>query len=213
VNTYEKQKYILENNFSFILTSYYNPAVYHFEHILKEKLILFPWAIPDTFLYNGHIKTPTQDFLMIFGQFRSIIYETRNWCKKFNFVKTFHHSGEAKTLRGLEYFKWLRNFNAIIAATSLRPEYRHTIAKYFEIPASASLLFAQESDDLALLGFEDNKNCIIFNKKNFKQKAYDYLKNKENYVKIIENGRKLVLEKHTLSKRIQILKEHIKKNL
>ncbi|NVM05309.1 MAG: glycosyltransferase family 1 protein [Candidatus Helarchaeota archaeon] len=213
VDTNVKQRYFLEASFSFILVGYYNPALFHFKNISKEKIIHFPWAIPDNFINKKQIKTPTQDYIMVFGESRTNVYETRNWCKKFDFVKSHSRSGAYKVVTGLDYFNWLAEFNAIIAATSLKPKFRHTVAKYFEIPASGALLFAQEAEDLALLGFKDNENCIIFNKENFKQKVYDYLENKVNYVKFMENGRKLILEKHTLSKRINFLKEHINKNL
>ncbi len=213
LDTELRQDYILENNFSFILAIYYSPTLFHFKKIPKKRIISFPRSIPDEFIYKGPIRTPTQNYIMVFGQTRDAIYETRKWCKKFDFVKTFPHSSINKILTDSEYFKWLQEFDAIIAAGSLDPKYKLVMPKYFEVPASGSLLFAQEADDLPLLGFKNNNNCIIFNKENFKKQAYDYLKNKENYVKIRENGRDLILNRHTLSKKIQFLKEHIIKNL
>ncbi|MHA1342109.1 MAG: glycosyltransferase [Promethearchaeota archaeon] len=209
----ERLKYILNNDFSYLLVIYYNPTIYHFKNFPKEKIVHFPWAIPEIFINKGPIKNSNQDKIMIFGQTHEKIYETRRWCEKFKFVDSMPYSAINKVLNDIEYFRWLQNFDAIIAAGSLNPKYRLVMVKYFEIAASGALLFAQEAEDLDLLGFKDFQNCIIFNKKNFEKKAQDFLQNREDYLKIRENGRNLILERHTLQKRIEFLKEHIKRNL
>lgn len=210
----EKQRYFIENDFSYVLAHYYNPTIFHFRHIPKEKILHFSWSIPDEFINRKEIKMHNQDYILLFGATNDEAYETRIWCKNFNFVKSVSYSGvENKVMIGRAYFDWLQQFDAATAAGSLNPRYRLVMPKYFEIASVGSLLFAQEAEDLELLDFKDNENCIVFNNENFEEKARAYLNNKEAYLNIREAGRNLILEQHTLSKRIGWLKRHIMDNL
>lgn len=210
----KKQRYFLDNGFSYILAYYYNPFLYYFKIVPPEKILYFPWSVPEELVNKNKIETHNQDSLLIFGTTSHECYETRVWCKGFDFVKSTDYSGvERKGLTGKNYFDWLRQQDAVIAAHSLASQWRHVIAKYFEIPASGCLMFAQEAEDLELLGFEDNKNCVTFNKGNFEKKAKEYLNNRKAYIPIREAGRDLILERHTLSKRINWLKKHILSHL
>ena len=212
--TVEWQNYFLENDFSYTLAYYYHPTIFYLRKIPKDKIIHWPWAIPDQFIDEKEVKIRNQNYILIFGAAKGEAYETRNWCKSFNFVKSMNYSGvENKVLFGEEYFKWLSKYDAVVAATSLDLSWRYVVAKYFEIASAGGLLFAQEAEDLKPLGFEDNRNCIIFNKENFEVLARAYLTNKEAYVDIREEGRNLILKRHTLSKRISFLKKHIMNHL
>lgn len=212
--TVEWQRYFLENDFSYTLAYYYNPTLFHLRNIPKDKIIHWTWAIPDQFIDEKEIKIRNQNYILIFGATKGEAYETRNWCKSFNFVKTMNYSGvENKVLTDREYFKWLTQFDAGIAAGSLDRKYRLVVPKYFEIASAGGLLFAQEAEDLKALGFEDKKNCIIFNKENFEAQARTYLANKEAYADIRKAGRNLISKRHTLSKRISSLKSHIASHL
>lgn len=206
----EWQSYFLENDFSYTLAYFYNPTIFHLRKIPKDKIIHWPWAVPDQFVNEKEVKIRNQNYILIFGATKGEAYEIRNWCKSFNFVKTMNYSGvENKVLTDREYFEWLTQFDAGIAAGSLNRKYRLVVPKYFEIASAGGLLFAQEAEDLKLLGFEDKKNCIIFNKENFEARSREYLANKEEYVGIREAGRNLISKRHTLSKRIGSLKRHI----
>lgn len=210
----EWQSYFLENDFSYTLAYFYNPTIFHLRKIPKDKIIHWPWAVPDQFVNEKEVKIRNQNYILIFGATKGEAYEIRNWCKSFNFVKTMNYSGvENKVLTDREYFEWLTQFDAGIAAGSLNRKYRLVVPKYFEIASAGGLLFAQEAEDLKLLGFEDKKNCIIFNKENFEARSREYLANKEEYVGIREAGRNLISKRHTLSKRISSLKSHIVSHL
>lgn len=205
-----RQKYILGNSFSYILAYYHFPTLYHFRDIPAERIVHFPWAIPDEHICDDPVEMRGDDFLLIHGGSKSGAYELRNWCRRFDFVKNADHSGvENKILSDKGYFDWLRGNDAAIAAGSLAPEYRLVIPKYFEIAAMGCLLFAQEAEDLALLGFRDGENCVVFNQQTFLQKATSYLADREAYVPVRERGRKLIAERHTVSSRVDFLKKHI----
>jgi len=214
-NSPEKyQRYFKENNFSYILAYYLNPTYFHFKDVAREKILHFTWAIPDEFVETGPIECQNQDYVMIFGGTKGEAYETRNWCRKYPFVKNFEYSGcENKALSNKKYFQWLQQFDATIAAGSLASIYRLVLPKYYEIVNAGCLLFAQEAEDLEVAGFKDSENCIFFNKQNFENKVKEYLNNKKQYLSIRHAGRKLILERHTLSKRIEWLKNHINANI
>lgn len=210
----EKQQYFVKNDFSYALVHYFNPAIFHLNKISKEKILHCAWPVSDELIAKTDIINRNQDKILIFGAAEHKAYETRNWCKNFDFVENFHYSGvENKELFGSPYFRWLEQFDAAIAAGSLEKKYQLVVPKYFEIASAGCLLFAQEAEDLKLLGFKDNINCIIFNKENFEEKARDYLRNKEGYLAIREAGRNLIRERHTVSKKIEWLKMHVIDNL
>jgi spore maturation protein CgeB len=85
--------------------------------------------------------------------------------------------------------------------------------KYFEIPATGALLFAQETDDLNRLGFKDMDNCVVFNRRNFVKKVQDYLAAPERYLTIRERGKELIGTTHSLSVRLDLLEEHVLEQL
>jgi spore maturation protein CgeB len=68
------------------------------------------------------------------------------------------------------------------------------------------LLIGQKCNDLEKLGFNDS-NMLIFEKENFNDQVVQYRSNPESYLNIRENGKKLVLENHLISHRINKIKE------
>lgn len=209
-----REDYFLKNNISFMLAFYYHNTLYHFKRTPKERIIHFPWMVPDDYVNKNPISYHGTDKILCYGGSQSNAYDLRNWCRTFDFVEADLRSGvENKVLSDEEFVVWLQQYDASIAAGSDNLKYKLTMPKYFEIPASGQLLFAQETDDLSLLGFEDRVNCVIFNRENFVEKAQAYLANPTAYLAIREAGRELILERHTLSKRLDMLEKHIQEYL
>lgn len=210
----ERQQFISENGFAYLLAYYYHPTLVQFAQTPAENIVHFPWAIPDEFV-NGHpIRDRGREQILVFGGSRSDAYEFRNWCREFEFAEDVRYSGvENKALSDSKYFRWLQTFDAAVAAGSLDPKYRLVVPKYFEIAATGCLLFAQEAEDLDLLGFQDGKNCVVINRENYEEKARAYLRDRHSYLSIRENGRNLILERHTVSRRIEFLRNQILGNL
>ena len=203
-------RYFSENRFDFMVVPYLNPTLYYFPQIRKDQLFYSPWAVPADFIRDLKVKRNNSDKLLLFGAYKHEIYKTRMWCKQFDFVEFKHFSGvENKKLWGAAYHNWLSSYDSVIAATSQDEKWRYTVAKYFEIPASGALLFAQETDDLGLCGFVDGKNCLVFNEENFEHKAREYLNNTDQYMSIREKGFALIKERHTVEKRVEELKQFI----
>ena len=209
-----REEYLINNEINFVLSYYYSPFIYHFKNTPLEKIIHFPWSIPDEWIPNNKIELRNNKKIKCFGATQSEAYADRKWCMTFPFVERAVNSGvENKIMSDDEYFIWLSRIDAAIAAGSLDKKYRLTLPKYFEILSAGSLLFAQETNDLSKLGIIDNENCIVFNRENFELKVKSYMANPEQYLKFREKGRKLIVDRHTQSKRIEEFDNHLKNQI
>ena len=102
----------------------------------------------------------------------------------------------SKCTVGVNYINYLSNFTCALATASCLD---YTVAKYFEIPLSGSLLVATHSSDLTELGFVDGKNFILVNKDNVVSKVQGIIQNSELYKGVALKGQELVLENYTKS--------------
>ncbi len=81
-----------------------------------------------------------------------------------------------------------------------------TFPKNIEIPASASCLLTTEWGDRKYLGFEDGKNCVLFNSvRDARRKVKYYLDDKDLLNNVIESGYKLVHKTHNVKMTISSL--------
>lgn len=204
-------RYIADNNINHLLSRYYDPLLSYFPEIDESKITHFPWAVPDQYVIpEDEIRFHNHGHVTIFGKTSDHpMYETRGDCRNNRFVTDVRSietsKNDSKPLSDKEYYHWIRNFDAVIAAGSFQPKYQYTFAKYFEIPAAGSLLFAQYCSDLERLGF-DETNCVIFNSMDdFEHKAEQYLSTPEEYLKRRRNGAELIRDRHTISDRIETI--------
>ena len=90
----------------------------------------------------------------------------------------------------------LMKYSASIAADTVAP-----VVKYWENPAAGCLTFMEvtEKNQAAILGFEDGKNAIFINEKNYEKKFSDYISDPNNskWSEIAENGRKYTMNNLT----------------
>lgn len=206
-----REEYFLHNQLDYVLGFYYHPTLYHFKRLPREKLVYFPWSIPDEWINTGELAYGGQTGLTCFGASQHEAYEVRNWCRTFPFVTGTYNSGvENKVMSDAGYFEWLATQDASVAAGSDHPKYRLTMPKYFEIAAAGALLFAQQTDDLPLLGFRDMENCVVFTRQDFAARAQTYMENPAAYLPVRRAGRDLILARHALSKRMAFLEELIR---
>jgi phenylacetate-coenzyme A ligase PaaK-like adenylate-forming protein/spore maturation protein CgeB len=206
-----RQSYFLGNEIDFFLTYYYYPTLYHMRRLPPERLVLLPWAVPDEFIGNEEIVYRGGEKLSCFGAAQHEAYVVRNWCRGFPFVESTSNSGvENAVMSNEEYMRWLASKDAAIAAGSEDPKYRLTVPKYYEIAAAGALLFAQETDDLAFLGFRHMENCIVFTRNNFEQLAREYLAEPADYLDIRRAGRELIRRRHSLSARLDSFELHVR---
>jgi len=211
-----REDYFLENDLDYVLTPYYHPFKYHFKKIPEEKIVHFPWAIPDDYVAKSKVVFHGDKKLTCFGSLNHEAYSTRRFVKQFDFVDYSSIGGvENPKLTDDQYLEWLRTKDVIIAAGSEDPKYRLTTPKYFEIAASGALLFAQWTEDLELLGFSC-QNSYIFEEDNFtlhKDVYFNSLNNEEfatHFIKDVrQNGINLIKERHCISHRIELLQSKI----
>lgn len=203
-------EYIQSNEIDHIFSRYYHPFIHYFPELGSERLVHFPWSVPEEFVVDPEdIECYDQTDIHIFGTYGHEMYTTREDIREYSFVNTSmrYETGHtvSKPLGYEDYYRWCRNFDAMIAAGSFEPKYQYTFAKYFEIPASGSLLFAQYCDDLDRLGFDDT-NCMIFKSlDSFENMANNYLQEPSEYISIREKGAELIASRHTVSHRIEQL--------
>jgi spore maturation protein CgeB len=202
------ERYISKNDIDYILSRYYDPMKMHFPDIPEEKIVHYPWAVPKEHIIDrDEISMKNQEKIAIFGKKSDHpMYEARNRLRGSQFVSNVRSikssKNDSKPLTDEEYYRWIREFDAAIAAGSFQPEYQYTLAKYFEIPAAGSLLFAQYCSDLGRLGF-DEKNCVIFEDfDDFEGKADTYLENPGEYMERRKRGVELIRDRHTIEDRI-----------
>jgi len=208
-----REPYFLRNGLDAILALYDRPTRRHFTRVPAERIVHFPWAIPDEWIGDAPIVYQGQREITIFGAARGPAYDLRNWCREQPGVTSFTNSGvENKVMGDYEFFTWLRGFDAVIAAGSENPTYRLTTPKYFETAAAGSLLFAQQTDDLAHLGFVDGENCIIFTQETFTERAREYLADPSHprRLEIRRAGRELIRARHTIGCRLRDLATHVR---
>jgi hypothetical protein len=208
-----REDYFLRERLDFILALYLAPTLRHFRRVPTGKIVHFPWSIPDEWIPGDAIRYSGQKEIAIFGAAQGDAYTLRNWCRTQRGVKSFPNSGvENKLLADAEFFRWLSQFDAMVAAGSESPQYRLTTPKYFETAAVGSLLFAQETDDLNALGFEDAQNCVVFTQHTFTGKAEAYLASPgdSSWLRIRSAGKDLIRARHTVARRLDGLEEHVR---
>jgi hypothetical protein len=82
------------------------------------------------------------------------------------------------------------------------------VAKYYEIPATGSLLLAHDNNpDHEELGFQDGVNYVAINPDNVLDKIEEVLAQPERYAEIRKNGMKFIAENHTMAHRQPLVKE------
>jgi len=201
----ERRCYFDNNAFDYVLSMYDKPFFKHFKNFPKEKFVHFPWAVPDQFVSTHDIVVRTNE-VVIFGARASDAYDIRNWCREQEGITNYDFSGvENKKLKDEDYYLWLQQFDAVVAAGSSLPDYDLVTPKYFEIVAAGALLIGQYCKDLGALGF-DQTNALIFTKQDFVEKVNDFKKNPDKYLEIRKRGRDLIIERHKLSDRIKLIK-------
>ena len=83
----------------------------------------------------------------------------------------------------------------------------YVVGKYIEIPASGSLLVANYTPDLDVLGFRDGVNYVKVNEENVEKKLRMIISNPEDFEDIRKNGREFVLDKFGIEKSFSKLVE------
>jgi len=90
-----------------------------------------------------------------------------------------------------------KKINACRAFVTTSGRYRNLHAKYFEIIASGSALFADDAEGAAEMGFRDGENFVRIDPRNVVEKIRHYLAHPQSLARIAEAGFALALRRHS----------------
>jgi len=99
---------------------------------------------------------------------------------------------------GHRYADVLRRSRIFIFGCS---KFRYPLQKFFEGMASGCLVMADRPTNAEELGFIDGETFVQIGGKNWRDRVRHYLRHPGEMERIANNGRKLILEKHTHHKR------------
>ena len=194
----------------------YKVIFYGVEPKLYENLTPYSKRIKERILCSGAIARRN-----LTGRLRDILrgndsifqhhYKLRTMCTELPYVDyttTLQHE-----FINDKYSLLLMQYSASIAADTLAP-----VVKYWENPAAGCLTFMEvtERNQASILGFEDGKNAVFINEKNYEKKFSDYISDPNNpkWSEIAENGRDYTMNNLTndvaADSLAELFKEYIK---
>ena len=104
---------------------------------------------------------------------------------------------------GDRYANLLHSYFCCIATSSI---FNYVVAKHYEIPATGSLLLANETTDLGKAGFISNRHYVPITKENVYEKITQCLKNPNEYSDVRREGMEFVRKNHSINNRMDFLK-------
>lgn len=205
-------------NFDYIFCSYEYCFKNFFKDINPGKTIWYPHSIKDDFKVSFNFE-PEQK-LLLSGNIDENIYPARYKVKTIydskhlpiDFLEHKGYSSRQKhNIIGKKFIEHLSKYICCFTCCSNKKT-PYIVAKFFEIPASGSLLLAYDEHikkHMSRLGFKDGVNYISCTINNIEQKIKWVLDptNKREVDQIRLNGYLLVWSKHTQSDRLKIIDE------
>lgn len=208
-------------NFKKIFVCYREPFLEKYPEITEQRVEWVPHGFTDDHYFK--LKDKPINKILVSGM-KGLLYPLRKYLitkapenkdtiayiphpkyRKFDYENT-------KGLKiGNNYGAMLNNYICCFTDCS---SLHYVLAKYFEIPASGSLLLGEETkyNNLEKLGFIDNVNYIKCNKENIDMKMQWILDpvNNAEIERIRKAGQKLVLEKHSIKNRVKQMNDVMK---
>jgi len=165
-------------------------------------------------------RAPKMKCLMS-GRLSSSIYPLRNYIKKYGrrdiidigmkLAKKHRKKGMCIwKYAGDDYPKWLNSYFCCVTSSSI---FNYVVGKYFEIPATGSLLLANETEDSKRAGFIPYVHFIPITKKNAISQIKKCLKDPKKFDEVRKAGMKFVRENHSVNNRFEQFKKIIEEVL
>ncbi len=217
-NALQKQDFFKGLKLSAMATAYPNTNNIVAEALQQPNLpfIHLPWAIDPSVFHNLGNKRKFDIACM--GAMTEGKYPLRRkvrfWLEKqsaIRLLKKKRVKGRNGTDHDGESFN--KALNSCKAAFTCCSSMKYTLMKYFEIPASGALLFAEETEDLSGLGYIDGVNYIQVSEDNFSEKFEYYFlgDGRQSFEKIRKAGYELAITKNTWENRISAFLEDVEK--
>ena len=167
-------------------------------NINENNLIKFPRFVVKTNIYE--VKTNVKSKILLSGSITNNYYPMRKYVSELNH-SSIDRLNRGANITGVNYINFLSEYLCCFTCC-LTKETSYIINKFFEIPASGSLLLAYDEwvkDGLKEIGFIDGENYISCNKENLIEKI-EWICNEQNrneVDRIRKNGNELVKNNHT----------------
>ena len=110
---------------------------------------------------------------------------------------------EKGAIVGADYANLLNKYFCGITSTL----YEYPLAKHFEIMASGSLLFSDETEDLTRLGMISGKHYISVTADNYREKVKECLESPREYENIRKNGMEFSRKYHGINSRFKTIEK------
>jgi len=199
----------------------YNYLVYTYKYATQQQILTnlvyshikhslwLPLAIDPTIFKNWNNKKTNN--VLLSGRINKGHYPLRCELLKISKINSklittlphYHNNfidNKAQTpYRLQEYSKLL---NTYIGAISTSSVYNYAVSKYFEIPASYTLLIGNLTSELEELGFNHSTMCVIYNNTNLNSQITTIL-NRKDISEITKNGFNMVHKYHTMQIRCE----------
>lgn len=181
-----------------------SPCYEYFERMYPQFLSKFEF-LPFFFSpYDRYTQLPFNDVpkmrCLLSGATSGRIYPLRSFIKK-NGSKVDH---KPSRYVGNAYAELLHSYFCCVTSSSI---FNYAVAKYFEIPATGSLLLANEISDLKKAGFVPYRHYIPITKANVLARIDRCLKNPNDYNRIRREGMEFVHKNHSVVNRIGRLRK------
>jgi len=182
-----------------------------------KKVVWIPHsASPDFMLPYNH--NPENSILLsgAIGRYYPLRQKMRALCEQGSYSIAYRqHPGyytgydyESNQDIGGAYAEKINSYRAAFTDSLI---YRYVVAKYFEIPATGALLFADDAvrEPLQELGFIENRHYLPVSMENLEERI-EYVLDKRNHEELDEirrRGQELVWERHKTSDRARQINE------
>ena len=137
---------------------------------------------------------------LLSGAINPKVYPLREFVRRNSQLVDYHPA----KYTGSSYAKLLHSYFCCFASSSI---FNYVVAKHYEIPATGSLLLANETNDLKRIGFVANQHYVPVTKNNVVKQISKCLNKPEEYNHIRKEGMKFVRQNHSVNNRMEEFKE------
>ncbi len=197
----------------FIILHRYQFNKYHTNLSSKVKTIWFPHSV-NTEVFKDFNLPKEYDLLQTGAMWD--VYKTRILVNKtmtgemcYTYIPRPNDKDANKWPIGIDYAKELNKSKFTVCCGS---DHQYPVMKYFEIPASGSIIYGDYFNELGNLGFVPGVNMIQIDPKNIKSQIRDLSNNPFELKRLKDNGINLIQSRHTNEIRAKELVEIIKEN-
>lgn len=194
-----------------------------------DKMVFFPnWFAPhERYASLKFNETPIQKCLLCGRLYEPEYYPLRVYigkhrdCSKIDVMKHPGGHPKAERLKNKRYYvgdRYAKRLNDYLACVTCAGKVSRNnaeidggvVTKYLEIPATGSLLMADDDPDVRAINLIPDVHYIAITKENVFSKIDKVLSNPDAYTEIRRKGREFVLKNHSVNNRFETLVNIIK---